>query len=94
MVTVILQHDVQNYDSWKVGFDAHQAERKAAGVLSHTVGQLAGSPNTVVMISQWENLEKFQAFMANPSLAEAMQKSGVVGKPTVQVVERTAVATY
>lgn len=94
MVTVIIQHDVQNFDAWKVGFDNHKPARAAAGVKSHKVGQLAGSPNTVVMISEWESLERFQAFMQNPDLAEAMKAGGVVGLPTVQVIERAEVGSY
>lgn len=94
MVTVIIQHDVQDFATWKVGFDAHQPARAAAGVLSHTVGQLAGSPNTVVLVSEWASMEKFQAFIQSPDLQEAMAKGGVVSAPTVQVIERAESMAY
>jgi heme-degrading monooxygenase HmoA len=94
MVTVIIQHDVQDFATWKQGFDQHQGARAAAGVKSHKVGQLAGAPNTVVLISDWESLDRFQAFIQSPGLAEAMKAGGVTSAPIVQIIERAEVATY
>lgn len=94
MVTVILQHEVENYDKWKAAFDADHANRAAAGMKAHTVGRLAGTPDTAVVISQWEKAEDFQKLLQNPNLAEAMKAGGVIGKPVVQVVEATEAATY
>jgi len=89
MFTTILQHDVQDFATWKVGFEAHKSARTAAGALRHTVGALAGQPNTAVIVIDWSDKESFEKFMQDPSLAEAMKAGGVVGAPTVQWVEGT-----
>lgn len=94
MHTVIIQHDVQDYATWKAGFDAHQPARAAAGVKHHVLGTVAGSPNTVVLISDWDKLEDIRAFFENPGLAEAMKNSGVIGQPSVLVLENTEHGHY
>jgi heme-degrading monooxygenase HmoA len=47
-----------------------------------------------VLISDWESLDRFQAFIQSPDLAAAMKAGGVVSAPVVQIIERAEVATY
>jgi hypothetical protein len=45
--------------------------------------QGAEDPNDVVLLFKASSLERAKAFMNNPAVGEAIQKSGVVGKPDV-----------
>jgi heme-degrading monooxygenase HmoA len=94
MVTVIFSHSVQNFDAWKQHFDAGQAHRAAAGIKGHHVGRVAGSPETAVVITQWDTVEAFQKFSQDPTLRETMAAGGVIGAPTVQILDRTEVSAY
>jgi hypothetical protein len=43
----------------------------------------ADDPNDLVLLFKASSLDRAKAFMSNPAVGEAMQKSGVVGKPDV-----------
>jgi hypothetical protein len=43
----------------------------------------ADDPNDLVLLFKAASLDRAKSFMSNPAVGEAMQKSGVVGKPDV-----------
>jgi hypothetical protein len=94
MNTIIVQHDVQDFATWKSVFESDQSGRAAASITSHTVGQLAGSPNTAVIVMQVEDLGKLQAMLQSPDLQATMQAAGVISAPTVTVVTGTESKVY
>ena len=94
MFTTIVQHDVQDFATWKQGFDAHHAARGAAGVTHHTIGQLEGKPNTVVLVADWTSRAAFEAMFQNPEFMKVMKEAGVIGEPQVTFVDRTEHGHY
>jgi hypothetical protein len=94
MNTIIIQHDVKDFAAWKQIFDADQANRQAAGLTGHTVGQLAGKPNTAVIVAQVQDLGKLQAMMADAKFAQVMQDAGVISAPIVTLIEGTETKAY
>ena len=78
-----VQHKVTDYATWRKGYDAFDKTRKKLGVRSQSVWRVDGEPNTVVVTHDFASLEKARAFAASPELKEAMEKSGVVGAPTI-----------
>lgn len=83
MTIVIVQHQCADFDVWKPIFDEHGSTRKAHGCKAERVYQAADDPNTVAVIMEWPSPEAAAGFMSDPSLAEAMQRGGVTGPPTV-----------
>ena len=94
MPTVIVQHDVQDFATWKPIFDGDAANRAAGGIKGHTVGQLAGKPNTAVIVFDVADLGKLQAMMQSPELQARMQEAGVISAPIVTVVDGTETVAY
>ena len=81
-------YKVADYAVWKKAFDLYFNERMLAGELTADVGTLAEDPNMVYVINEWASPDAPKAFWARPELATAMQKSGVVGKPTMLILSK------
>jgi len=84
MATVAVRHTVEDFDSWRVGYDEHGTVRKEHGCLGATVLRGEGNPNEVLVLTQWPSLKEAHAFASDPSLAEAMKRAGVVGAPRIE----------
>ena len=80
---LFVQHKVTDYAAWRKVYDAFDSTRKKLGVTGQSVYRVADEPNNVVVIHDFSSLEKARAFAASPELKEAMEKSGVVGAPTI-----------
>ena len=88
MVTVILSHDVKDFSSWKTLFEEGESLRAQAGIKVSGVYTAADNPNRATVITEFPSLEVVTAFMGNPELKSAMEKGGVIGTPTVQVLNK------
>jgi len=78
---MIARARVRDYSEWKTGYDAHEPSRAAAGLTEKHVLQDADDPNTVTLIFEAEDLKRAEEFSKSDDLREAMQKTGVLGKP-------------
>jgi len=74
---------VQDYAKWKVAYDAHKSSRTATGVSERHLFQDIDDSSVVTLIFEVEDLKRAEAFFTSDDLREAMQNSGVVGKPDV-----------
>lgn len=83
MVTLAVTHDVVSFDAWKPVFDEHAAARDAHGVSWSLVLRGLEDGNHVVVLLDFPDDGAAQAFGADPSLGDAMQRGGVVGAPAV-----------
>ena len=80
---IIVQHTVRDYDAWKAVFDEHQAVRTRHGATAHELYRGLEDPNEVTVVNQFPSLEQAQAFAADPSLREAMERGGVISEPRI-----------
>lgn len=78
---VTVRHPVADFDTWKVGFDAHEDARKAEGVLGHHINRGRDDPNDVSIYLAIADVERAKAFAASDELKSAMQDLGVTGSP-------------
>ena len=83
MPYLLIRHKVTDYASWKPIFDEHGAARRANGSKG---GQLLGSaddPNELVILFEWDDLEKARQFSQSQDLRDVMQRAGVADRPDV-----------
>ena len=95
MVTLVVHHRVRDYDAWKPVFDEHESVRRSHGQVEHRIYRYPGDPNSVVIHNDFATGEAARGFLADPSLAEAMERGGVEGKPGsgfLSLVERRVYA--
>jgi hypothetical protein len=91
MTTLVVQHSVADFDTWKTSFDAHSSIRAGHGATSHRV---LHDGNDVIVLIEFPDAVSVEAFATDPSLAEAMKNGGVVSAPQRSVVEEAEVVTY
>ena len=89
MIYLNVHHTVADYTKWRVGFDAHESARRAAGA---TGGQQIfcdlENPNAVTIIMEWDSAEKARKFATDPALRQVMEKAGVIGAPEVRFLNQ------
>jgi len=78
---VIINHTVADFDSWKGFFEAHEGERKAAGMLGHHINRGRDNPNEVSVYLALSDIAKAQAFAMSPTLHDFMKQAGVTSAP-------------
>jgi len=94
MITIIVQHTVRDYDTWKSVFDEHEATRRRHGATGHQIYRGADDPNQVTIVNQFPTREQAEAFATDPSLPEAMKRGGVTGEPRVTVAREAETVDY
>ena len=91
---LIVQHTVRDYDAWKAVFDEHESVRVKYGGLGHTIYRDADKPNDLTLFMKYESRERADEFMRDPSLAEAMQRGGVISELRATRLDEAEVASY
>jgi hypothetical protein len=79
---LVIHQRVADYAKWRPLYDAHQSARDAAGLTNCHVRSTTSNANDVFVACEMADLAKAKAFTASKSLADAMKKAGVVGKPS------------
>ena len=82
-VTFGVHHPVRDYDAWKPVFDEHEAVRRRHGALEHRIYRIVDDPKYVVIHLDFPAEADGDAFVADPSLKEAMDRGGVTAEPGV-----------
>ena len=90
MTTVLIKHPVQDYTIWKAAFDNFSDTRKAAGEKSYHIYRTIRDQNKIVVVFEWDNVDKALAFLQSQELRTAMQQAGVTGQPDITVMESAA----
>jgi hypothetical protein len=87
MPHLLVRHKVADYKVWRVGFDAHLAERQRAGLTDLHVYATQDDPNDVVMMFTVLDMERAKEYAYSDDLAEALERFGVIGKPEAVFLE-------
>lgn len=83
MTTLAVKHSVSDFDTWLTAFDSHASVRSGHGATGERV---LHDGNTVLVLIDFPDVASAQAFMADPSLADAMRDGGVQGAPDVTLL--------
>lgn len=88
MATIIVTHEVKDFDAWKPGFDSDDANRQNAGISNLSLYRDAFNPNIVTLIADAANIEVIMGMFTNPQMQEMMATAGVVGTPEVKFLNK------
>lgn len=91
MTTLLVQHQVESYDTWKPFFDGHEANRKMHGSTGH---RILRDGNKVAVLIDFPDSASAASFADDPALKETMAQAGVVGAPTLSFTDETEHTTY
>lgn len=85
MPHLLIHHKVQNFDTWKPGYDDHKPARDSAGLKELHLLRGIQDANDVVILFQAADLDQARAFVSSDDLKQTMARLGVIGTP--QIVE-------
>ncbi len=85
MATLVVRHELENYETWRQGFNAHEVVRKEHGCTATRVVQDAVEPSIYTVVMEFPSVAAAQGFGADPSLQEAMASAGLVGAPRIEL---------
>lgn len=85
--TLIVRHPVADYEAWKPVFDEHQTSRLEHGCTSERVYRAIDDPNSTLVVMTYPTRGDAEAFIADPSLREAMGRAGVTAPPEITLTD-------
>ena len=87
MPFILVRHKVEDYARWKPVFDDHTATRGAGGSKGGRLFRNSDDPNEVIVLLEWDDLEKARQFAGSDDLRETMQRAGVSDRPDVYFLD-------
>jgi hypothetical protein len=79
-----VHHKVKDYATWRAGYNEHEKSRLSAGITNGRVFRSAEDPNDVVILQNVADVAKARTWLGSNDLKASMQKSGVIGSPTIR----------
>jgi heme-degrading monooxygenase HmoA len=89
MASVVIRHKVADYATWKPLYDGGAATRRANGSNGSRLFRNATDPNEILVVFEWDDLDRARLFIQSDELREGMARAGVVGQPDVWFLEET-----
>ncbi len=87
MPYLLVRHKVKDYAKWKPVFDKHGAVRKASGSKGGRLYRNADDSNEIVILFEWDELQKARKFAQSEDLRKAMEQAGVSDRPDIYFFE-------
>ena len=92
MPYLLIRHTVQDYSAWKAVFDEQEDLRRANGSQGGRLFRSTESGEVLVLL-EWDDLERARLFADSDDLREAMARAGVTDRPDIWFLEDVACPT-
>ena len=87
MQQTLVRVTFESYEKWKAVFDESVPLRKAYGSRGVRVYRIIDKPNEVVILGEYEDLEKVRQLFQSQELREATKRAGVTVPPVVDFLD-------
>lgn len=87
MPSLLIRHRVADYPAWKAVFDEHGVTRRATGSLGGRLFRDTADPNDILVLLDWDDLDRARLFADSDDLREAMTRAGVAGEADIWFLE-------
>jgi hypothetical protein len=91
---MLLNIEVDDYDTWKPMFDEDPAGRRQSGATSHMISRAADNPNDVFIRLEFPSVDQAKAFRQRLLDSGALDRAGTKVKDGPVVVEVAETVTY
>jgi hypothetical protein len=75
---------VKDFKAWRTDYNGNEKSRLSAGITNGRVFHSADDPNDVVVLQDVADVAKARTWLGSEDLKAAMQKSGVIGSPSIR----------
>ncbi len=79
-----LHFKVKDFNAWQTSYNRNEKNRSAAGITNERVFCSKNDPNDVVILQDVADVAKARTWLGSDEMKSAMQKSGVLGSPTIR----------
>jgi heme-degrading monooxygenase HmoA len=83
MPYLLVRHRVSDFARWKAVFDDHGTTRRANGSRGGRIFHNTNDPSELVILLEWDDLERARLFLDSDDLRVAMNLAGVTDRPEV-----------
>jgi hypothetical protein len=91
---MVMNFEVDDYDTWKAMFDEDPAGRRQSGATGHVVSRAADNPNEGFIRVEFPSVEQAKAFRERLLASGALERSGMRLKMGPTVAEVDDATTY
>lgn len=88
MFILVMNHDVEDYERWKAGFDQYPPTQE--GARFYHVNRSIDDSNNITVICGWDTVDAAVAFRDGAEISDAMDRAGVVGPRRFEISEEVA----
>ena len=92
MPCLLIRHTVEDYSTWKAVFDEQADVRRANGSQGGRLFRSTESGEVLVLL-EWDDLERARLFIDADDLQEAMMRAGVTDRPDIWFLEEVECPT-
>jgi len=75
---------VKDFNAWRTRYNGGEQNRSAAGITNGRVFRNADDQNDVVILQDVTDVAKARVWLGSTEMKTAMEKSGVVGSPSIR----------
>jgi len=75
---------VKDFNAWRTSYNGREQNRVSAGITNGRVFRSADDPNDVVILQDVADVTKARTWLGSPEMKTVMEKSGVVGSPSIR----------
>jgi len=75
---------VKDFNAWRTSYNGNEKNRVSAGITNGRVFRSPDDPNDVVILQDVANFSKARTWLSSPEMKTVMEKSGVVGSPSIR----------
>ncbi len=93
MPSLLIRHRVADHGTWSAVFAEQAMVRRANGSRGGRIWHDAGDPQTILVLLEWDDLERARLFLESDDLQEAMRRGGVIDEPAFWFLEDLDTAT-
>jgi heme-degrading monooxygenase HmoA len=87
MPYMLIRHKVKDFTKWKPVYDEYADVRKDGGSRGAHLFRNADNHNEILILYEWENLDKARKFAQSENLRQKMQEAGVLEKPDIYFLD-------
>ena len=84
---MVIRQKVANYAAWLPGYTSHDSVRMAYGLHNYLLARGTKDSNIVMVVLKADDTAKARQFSMLPDLKAVMKKAGVIGEPTIQLLD-------
>jgi heme-degrading monooxygenase HmoA len=93
MPSLLIHHRVADYAVWSAVFAEQEIVRLANGSRGGRILRAAADPAEILVLLEWDDLERARLFVDSDDMQEAMRRAGVIGEPAFWFLEDVATTT-